>query len=204
MAAMYLIFVYINPDRLIIKYNIAHTAELKQEDIDFFCKELESKVVMPEIENMRVKFAPDEEEGIETILTKYQEGIVRNVEGMSLRETNFAKKSAYNKAKATVGEAKKLAKYELTHDEETYDEKVYYEGKTYYQFGYSQGDVKGIEIGYINDEKKVYSVKGRNPQEWIYSYEEWAMGSGVGYLYKTKDADTPDELELFRAYSYEE
>ena len=200
-AAMYLIFVYINPDRRIIKYNIEHTVELKQEDIDYFCMELEPKVVLSEIENMRAKFAPGEIDGIETILTGYQKGIVRNNENTTLRETNFAKKNAYNKALATVGkEAIGLAKYEITHDEETYDSEVHYDGRTYYQFGYAQGDVKGIEIGYIDKENKIYSVKGRDPKEWVYSYEEWVMGSGSGCLYKVKGADIPNELNHYKSY----
>lgn len=98
-AAMYLAFVYASPDRIIIKYNIKHTATLTQEDVDYFCLKLEPKAVLAEIENMREKFVPKEREGIEIILARYQEHIIQNGEDLPLRKTNFAKRYAYRKAK---------------------------------------------------------------------------------------------------------
>jgi len=205
MAAMYLIFVYVNPDRLIIKYNIEHTTELKQEDIDYFCMELEPKVVLPEIENMRAKFASSDVERIEKILKGYQKRIVRGSEKTPLREYNFASRKAYKLAKTNVGKVSDAPLYKVVSGDEYDCMEIHYNGVTYIPFGVEYEDnMGGIEIGIASDGNIIYEIFERDPSKWIISQRETEYCSEGGVIYKAVGAKIPEEMKMYQMYYYED
>jgi len=204
-AIMYLIFVYASPDQIIIRYNIKNTTKLTQEDIDYFCLEIEPKVVMSQLDNIKEKIEAHERETIERILVGYQERIVRENKDLSVRAMNFAKRDAYNKAKANVGEASSLATYEVVSNDEYDCMEIHYEGIIYRPFGVeSIHNIDGMEIGITSDGHKIYAVKGQSPREWILSYYETFMDGGSGFIYKAVGAKIPEDMEMHQMYYNEE
>ena len=203
-AMMYLIFVYANPDRIIIKYNIKHTEALTQEDIDYFCLELEPKVVLSELENIKEKLKDSEKEAIEAILLNYQENIVRKNEGLSIRETNFAKKQAHDMAKVKVGKVSQAEIYEEVSYEGLDGVELHHEGIIYEPFGVESGSiVRGVEIGISSGKSTIYGVKGQDPNEWIFSFRETFMGGDRGFIYKAFGVEIPEEMEMYQMYAVE-
>jgi Nitric oxide reductase large subunit len=101
-ATMYLIFVYVNPDQIIIEYNVKHNKEITLEDVEYFCSELNLKEVLAEMKNMEKKFVPSEKKEIERTIQDYCICMTSQNNDMDWWEFNFAKRDAYNEMK-TLG-----------------------------------------------------------------------------------------------------
>ena len=103
-TVMYLIFVYANPDKIIMKYNVQYNEILNSEDVDYFRHNIEPKALLAEIEKVEAKLAPEDKTEISYELAEYCNRIIIRGDRSSIRETNFALQEAYGYAKKYLRE----------------------------------------------------------------------------------------------------
>lgn len=209
MAAMYVVFVYAGPDRMIIKYNLAQAKGITMEDVAFFCEELESKAVVAEQDNIIAKAAIAEKEQIEGVIDRYCENIVREGKGSSLLKVNFAKEQAYKEAWQRVGEPQELGKYELRYNDGLYCREVVYNGVVYRPFAWERKELKrGVKIGTAQFEdsdeisQEIFELRGYDPKDWIVECDKDNEYWNTGEIYKAVGARVPAELEMWQMEEY--
>ena len=203
-AVSYLLFVYANPDRIIIKYNIKYATKITAGDIDYFCLELEPKAVLAELANIEGKLEDSEKDRLEKKIKTYCRNVVQKSEEIPFREINFARRYANREAKRIVGKEVGIATYKAVSNEEVGCVELHNEGIVYRPFGVESGSkMCGLEIGIATDDSTIYELKGYDSDEWIFSYYETFMGGDSGFIYKAVGVDIPEELEIYRMYNEE-